>query len=436
MLKTSGKESCLYSGNHLIPIFLQEGYTDDRNLTINILDLEDKLQIKLRDSSDHSFNFTEYIDPGDFELLRHKQSLDINYTEFKTNVVDMLNQFRKKEMFLKCELYDKKCTMVFFTKSKIKSIIYLTLDLRLTDQKEIVAEMYLEIDKLQGLNKRLHNQLLKTQQTVKERELEIQNLQQTTQLVVEKFHKDLENVDHLFTAKCDQFQSSLFYKLSRFKDKIIELHKKVNILKQENHLKASSSDRLIKTLETLRLENIDYSTSMDSLKRENTSLNILRVTLERNVADLKKSLEETQNLHRNFEMKKTELETDLEKLSIIIAQKDSKISELSKDLVQANNMIVRFSNECDARDQQLREYEEDVTVKEKIIMDQKCQIKQILNSFEQYKVDFNFEKFEDTKRNLLMSEKNVDDLKEELRKLNKINAILTQKVSQAGYLIK
>lgn len=43
--------------------------------------------------------------------------------------------------FLKCEVHDKKCTLVFYFKSKIKSIIYLTLDLMITNQREIYNEM-------------------------------------------------------------------------------------------------------------------------------------------------------------------------------------------------------------------------------------------------------------------------------------------------------
>lgn len=51
--------------------------------------------------------------------------------------------------FLKCQLLDNSCSLIFFTKSKIKDIVYLTLDLRMTDQKEIIAEMHSEMHDLQ-----------------------------------------------------------------------------------------------------------------------------------------------------------------------------------------------------------------------------------------------------------------------------------------------
>lgn len=55
-------------------------------------------EIKLRDLSEYSFNYAEFIDLGDFEVLRLNQSLDVDYTEFKMNVVEMLQQFERKEM--------------------------------------------------------------------------------------------------------------------------------------------------------------------------------------------------------------------------------------------------------------------------------------------------------------------------------------------------
>lgn len=44
---------------------------------------------------------------------------------------------------------DKKCLLTFYTKSKIKNIIFLILELHLTDQSEIISEMYLEMSEVQ-----------------------------------------------------------------------------------------------------------------------------------------------------------------------------------------------------------------------------------------------------------------------------------------------
>lgn len=52
----------------------------------------------MRDPSEYTFNYNETIDLGDYEILRAKQNLDINFNEFKSNLLEMLQQVQKKEM--------------------------------------------------------------------------------------------------------------------------------------------------------------------------------------------------------------------------------------------------------------------------------------------------------------------------------------------------
>lgn len=52
----------------------------------------------MRDPTEYSFNYTEDIDLGDFEVMRVNQNLDINYREFKANLVEMLEQSQGNEM--------------------------------------------------------------------------------------------------------------------------------------------------------------------------------------------------------------------------------------------------------------------------------------------------------------------------------------------------
>ncbi|KAL1501222.1 hypothetical protein ABEB36_006589 [Hypothenemus hampei] len=430
----AGNGVSLYSGHHLIPIYKRTGFCEERKLSIDIFDFGDQLEIKLRDLSEYSFNYTEYINLNDFEVMRIKQSLDINYPEFKTNIVDLLHQFVQKEMFLKCQMNDVGCTLIFFTKTKIKSIVYLTLDLHVTDQKKIIAEMYKEMNNLQDVNEKLQKQLVKAHKVVENKESQILDLEITRNLILDQFFKNLQQIEKIFSTKLTQTQASVMNRISSHKTQISKLHRNLEILKQQHTLKRDSSDRLIRTMESLKLENMENAKSIEDLQKEIASLNILKVSLERNVEDLKRSLENVEISNKNLERNKSKLEKDLETLSIVVTQKESKISELSKDLVQANNMLVQFNSHFDTKVQQVEELQEALRLKEKLLNEQKCQTQELLKTFEEYKAKCNIEKFKSLEQQLFSSEKRIQDLEEEIRKLNKINAILTQKLSH-GYFV-
>lgn len=67
----------------------------------------------------------------------------------------------------------------------------------------------------------------------------------------------------------------------------------------------------------------------------------------------------------------------------------------------------------------MEELQEALSVKDKMLMEQRFQTSEILKSFDDYKLNFNTEKFGNMKRDLLMANKRVHDLEEEVRKLNK-----------------
>lgn len=80
-----------------------------------------------------------------FNSLKERKCvwIDVELVEFSWALVFRL---------LKCERTDTKtCTLVFYAKSKIKNIIYLTIDLQLTNSEHIIREMHMEINKLQVL---------------------------------------------------------------------------------------------------------------------------------------------------------------------------------------------------------------------------------------------------------------------------------------------
>ncbi|KAJ8984023.1 hypothetical protein NQ317_012247 [Molorchus minor] len=56
--------------NLVIPIFNRNAQVEERLLNIHIENINDTVQMKLRDPSEYSFNYTENIDLGDFEVMR------------------------------------------------------------------------------------------------------------------------------------------------------------------------------------------------------------------------------------------------------------------------------------------------------------------------------------------------------------------------------
>ncbi|CAH2016456.1 unnamed protein product [Acanthoscelides obtectus] len=106
--------------------------------------------------------------------MKTSQSLDINFDEFKYNILDMLQQYDRKEMFLKCLVSADICTLVFYGKSKIKSIVYLTVDLHMTNQKEIYEELIVALNNLQESNDRLKKQVTNLKKSTSEKDRQIQ----------------------------------------------------------------------------------------------------------------------------------------------------------------------------------------------------------------------------------------------------------------------
>lgn len=426
----SQKDNILFAETLKLPICHKNVFVEERSLKTIISDNGETMQIKLKDASAYYFNFTEKIDKRDFEIIRTNQCLDINYTEFKANIIEMLHQFLKGDMFLKCELVDKKCTLTFYTKSKIKNIVYLALELHITDQNEIISEMYIEMSEVQDINIQLQKQLSITKTQIQQKDTEVQNLELVRNRIVSQFSKDLYQIDELFSSKLHNVQHQVFSKLSLLQNQMVDLHSKINIIKKENKLRNNSRNQIIEKVQRLQKENDENHETIQNIKKENLSLNILRVNLERSIADLKRNLEENRGINNKLELKNYELEQDLKKLSIIVTQKECKISELSKDLVQANNMLVGFNQHYDSKSQQVEELQQLLTAKEKLLQEEQLRANHILTSFENYKANYNKEKFEEITRNLMLSKRKNEEYQEDIRKLNKINALLSQRVSQ------
>ncbi|KAJ8926304.1 hypothetical protein NQ314_021344 [Rhamnusium bicolor] len=369
--------ACLYDKSHTITIY-DNGQMEERNLNITIINLQDSLQIKLRDPLDFCFNYTENIDLGDFEIMRVNQSLDINFNEFKCNLIEMLQQFHKKR---------------------------------------------------NGTNDRLKKQLSNIRKTVIEKDQQIQQLNILKNQLEVQFHNNLKQLDDLFNVKIKQVENMLINKIILNKQRLLKLLKEVEILKREMVLKSDSSTRLLKSMEDLRLEAVDNAAVINQLKKENSALHATKLGQEKNLIDLRKSLQDKEVAFGGLQKKNDELRADVEKAAIVLSQKKSTIDELSKDLVQANQMLVNFNNHYEIRAKQVEELQKTLATQDRSIKEQKIRTNDIVREFEEYKAMFSSEQQDKLKHELFMANNKIQELEKSIRKANKINTLLTEKVN-------
>ncbi|CAH0548751.1 unnamed protein product [Brassicogethes aeneus] len=423
--------NCVYRKDHLVPIYEKNRYLEDRKLNIAICDFQDRdvLQVKVRDQSDFSFNYFEDMDMGDFEVMRNSQNLDINFLEFKTDLIDMLNQHQKDEMHLKVELSQNKCTLVFYGKSKIKIIVYLTVDLKLTNQKEIFSEMNNNLKQLQEINERLKWQLSQSKSTIKDKEKQILETMQLKKNIEQEFLNHLSKVESFFNNKICEIRDNLLTKLTLNQKRLSKLFNDLQTVKSESILKSDSSQRLLKTMESLRIETIENATIINELKTENSALISAKNTYDKIINDLNSKIQDLDKVNSILQSKNEELRDDLEKVSVIIAQKKETNDELARDLVQANQMLVNFNNHYDKKVKQIEDLNNALMLKDQYIQEQRVKTNELLNEFEEYKTKFSNEEFINLKHENTLKNNKITELENTVRKLNKMNNILTQKVS-------
>ncbi|KAJ8917390.1 hypothetical protein NQ315_002414 [Exocentrus adspersus] len=365
--------------------------------------------------------------------MRVNQNLDINFNEFKCNLIEMLQQFQKREMLLKCEVANQKCTLIFYCKSKIKSIVYLTIDLHVTNQKEIFAELIHNMQSIQNMNERLKKQLQSLRKSVSEKDQEIQRLALLKNELQEQFHKNVEQLNNLFNNKICEVEDLLIKKIVYIKFRVVKLVNDVNVLKEETSLKVESSRNLVKTMESLRVDADKNHALMNRLREENNSLTAVKAKQDKMITDLQKTVQDKDVSVVELQNRNGELQGDMEKLSVMMAQKKATIDELSKDLVQANQMLVNFNNHYDAKSKQVEELQAIVAAKDSAIKEQKLRTNELLREFENYKVSFNEEEQGKLKHEFVLAQNKIDELEGALRKANKINVLLTEKINNANF---
>ncbi|XP_072383241.1 uncharacterized protein [Diabrotica undecimpunctata] len=423
--------ACVYNKNLLLQVVRPPGIIEEKTLNLIISRSQETLDLKLRDPSVYAFNYCETIDLEDYQIIRERQNLDINFNEFKTNLLEMLTQLQNKEMFLRCEMSGHQiCTLVFFTKSKIKSIIYLTLDLHATSQEEIINELMSNLQCVKDLNERLQIQMNCMKRTVIDKENEVKELIYLKSEMERQFYNAIKDVEQKINTQSHEVQCFLLRKINILCQKFLKTLDAVNGLKTVSYLRSDSSAKLKRTMEQLRIDNNEKDVLIELLKQENHSLQNMKMNSEKNLNTLQQALIEKDNLIEELHTKNGELLADMEKASMVIAQKKVTIEELSKDVVQANQMLVNFNQKYDAKCQLLESLESQLKSKNHIIHEELSKNSELQREFDEYKAIFNQESYEQIKWNLATTQNKVDELEQNIRKVNRLNALLSNKVNQ------
>lgn len=203
--------------------------------------------------------------------------------------------------FLKCERGSNGCQLIFYGKSRIKSIIFLSIDLQTTNQKEIFDEMNNNIVELQNINRNLVSQLKLTKNMLQSKDNEIVQVCNSNKQLENRFVNDLQTLTYVFSTKLQECSTKLLTRILVLTQRLLKLVQDVEIIKTEAVLRANSGARLAQTLENLRVECVQHGLIINELKEENCNLKSAQLNYERNLTDLN-------NLIRNKEQEFSKLQ--------------------------------------------------------------------------------------------------------------------------------
>lgn len=116
-IMSHANKRCIYNKNVLLSIIdKNHGQIMERNLNLKIISCDESLvsvmfkrlvgynvdnffqDIKLNDPLDYYFNYNASITCATYTIMRVNQNLDINFSEFNSNLLEMLEQFHKREL--------------------------------------------------------------------------------------------------------------------------------------------------------------------------------------------------------------------------------------------------------------------------------------------------------------------------------------------------
>jgi chromosome segregation ATPase len=335
--------------------------------------------------------------------------------------------------FLKCEIDSNYGKLIFYGKSKIKAIIFLTVDLQITNQKEIFDEMNNNILELQNVNKTLASQLQMSKSRLEDKDSEIEKFVMINRELEKRFLKDLQKLSFVFSNKLQECSSLLLNKIVVLSHKLLKLIQDVEIVKAESLLKSDSSTRLLQSMENLRLESIETSKVVNDLKRENCNLKSAQLSDEKMITELNNTIQRQDAEFRELRKQRDEFEKDVKQATMIIAQKSTANEELARDVVKANQMLVNFNHLLDTKNQEIDDLKNSTITKERIIQEQNHRFHELCKQFEEYKAEFNLERLNKMSQDLFAANKKVEEVEKVNRETTKLNELLTRKLASGDF---
>lgn len=201
--------------------------------------------------------------------------------------------------FLKCELENRQQTMklIFFGKSKIKALVFLTIDLSVTNTKDLLDEMHNFNLELQLANKNLSSKLQATNSQLQCKNFEIDKAVGVNKELENRFRKDLQQLSYIFSTKLQQCSSQLLNEILRLTKKLLKIIQDVEIVKTECMLKSNSRAKMLENIDSMRTESQETSKYLNDLKNEISNLKATQQGNERVISEL---TELTRSLHEDY----------------------------------------------------------------------------------------------------------------------------------------
>lgn len=422
-------QQVIYNSSHNLDALCSTGVHYQKTLSVKIIKRDQYLQIQVYDCNDYLFNYTANVDRATFDQMKLEQSLDINYDELPMQLLDLLQHTANKDMLIRLEYGEHFCKLIFYEKIRIKSLIFLTVDLQLTNQREIINEMSVHIKQLKDSNKNLMFQINTSNNETVERDKLLKVALAANKNLDAKFTNELNILEKSFSAMATKFENNITDKLLILSQKYFILVRNIEAVKIEHKIKTDSNARLTNFTKNLRLENDKNHKTIDELNMQLSALKDVRNSSEKCNQDNKVIIERIQRENFEINNKISELHKDLKEATFIIAQKTKTHEEMAKDLVQANSMLVNFTNHYDNLSKELNTIKNTLSHKERDLEEKTQNYNELLSTFEKYKNEFSYDDLEKMKKKVFETNKFCEELEKKNRETNKLNALLSRRLA-------
>lgn len=407
-----------YDKVHCVPVTdIDTEFTEEKSLNITINNNYNELHIKLRDSETYLFNYNAVIDNDYFQTIRREQNLDIEYNELATHLLDMLATNLEKKLFLKCLISNNasKCQLIFYEKSKIKSLVLLSLELMATNQQELFDEMEFNMKSLQKVNDDLQFQIKNLKEKLVEREDELVQISKVSNELKKKFLNDIKKINDLFLNNLRDCESLIAKRLLVVTKQILKISNDIGLIKTDTEIKCDSSNKILQHLEKLKIEKMETTSNLEKIQIDCANYKKINNDLENELYDLNKYLKEKERIIVEMQEKMDEYRKDLENSAIVIARKTELFEEIRKDLEQANQVIRNYNKHYDMKAEEVEDLKETMKAKDDLIKEQIFQNNQLFKEYHEYQLQYNQEETDKLLVELSTAKNKIELLEKEKR---------------------